>query len=474
MKKPEFLKKTKHIHLVGIKGVGMTALACCLQDLGIKISGSDVEEVFVTDEILAERKIKWKVGFDEKHFKPKPDLVITTGAHGGLDNPEVKVAKKAGIKVLTHAQALGELMKGKEGISVCGVGGKTTTASMMATILENARKNPSFAIGVGKIKPLGVPGRYTDGEQFVTEADEYANSPGIDNRPRFEFQKPKIIVVTNVEYDHPDIYKSLDHTKETFKKFFEKIPPGGLLVACLDNLNTNNTVKGLKVNLQTYGLSPQADWKVEKAWFGQEQTTFNLSHKGAIIDQIKIRVPGKFNVLNATAAFVAGTFLGLDAKIIKRGLAKFAGTKRRFEFIGEVDDIRLYDDYAHHPEQIRATLAAARKWFPEKKIIAIFQPHTYSRTKSLFNEFVRSFSLAHQVIITGVYASAREKDDLGVSGRLLAEETIKHHPRTVYQSGEKEVVAFLKEKAKGGDVIITMGAGDIFLWHKNILKSLKS
>lgn len=474
MEKPKFLEKVKHVHLVGIKGVGMTALACCLQDLKIKLTGSDVKEVFVTDEILEKRKIKWRAGFDEKHLKPKPDLVIATGAHGGLDNLEVKAAKKAGIKVLTHAQALGELMKGKEGISVCGVGGKTTTASMMATVLESARKSPSFAIGVGKMKPLGDPGRYTGGQQFITEADEYANSPGIDNRPRFLFQKPKIVVVTNIEYDHPDIYESLNQTKEVFKKFFETIPSDGLLVTCLDNQNNRETVKGLKINIQTYGFSPKADWRVEKAYLGQEQTIFDLSHQEALIDQIKIKAPGRFNVLNATAAFAVGTFLGLDAKAIKKGLANFVGTKRRFELIGETEGIRVYDDYAYHPKEIKAILAAARKWLPGKKIIAIFQPHTYSRTKALFNEFARSFSLAHQVIITEVYASAREKDDLGVSGRLLAEETSQHHPQVVYQAGEKEVVEFLKEKTKEGDAIITMGAGDIFLWHKNILKSLKS
>lgn len=452
----------------------MTALACCVQDLGIKTSGSDVEETFVTDEILTKRKIKWSVGFGKEFLKDKPDLVITTGAHGGLNNPQVKVAKKAGIKVLTHAQALGKFMEGKEGIAVCGVGGKTTTSSMIATILDSARRNPSFAIGVGKLNPLGDPGRYAEGGQFITEADEYANSPGIDDRRRFFFQNPKIIVVTNIEYDHPDIYKNLDHTKKTFKKFFERLPNDGLLVACVDNQNTWSTVKDLKLNLQTYGFSPKADWRIEKTFLGQEQTIFSLSYKGAIIDQIKIKVPGRFNILNATAAFAVGMFLGLDAKVIKKGLANFAGTKRRFEFIGEVRRIRVYDDYAHHPEEIKATLAAARKWLPGRRIIAIFQPHTYSRTKALFSEFARSFSLAKLVIITDVYASAREKDDLGMSGRLLAEETAKHHPKAIYKSGEKEVVEFLQKETKEGDVVLTMGAGDIFLWHKNILKSLKT
>lgn len=473
IKKPPFLEAIKRIYFVGIKGVGMTALACCAQDLGIKVSGSDVKEVFVTDEILAKRKIKWQFGFKEEYLKPKPDLVITTGAHGGLDNPLVKVAKKKGIRVLTHAQALGKFMEGKEGISVCGVGGKTTTSSIIATVFDSAQRKPSFAIGVASLDPLGFPGRYAEGGQFITEADEYANSPGIDNRPRFFFQKPKVIVVTNIEYDHPDIYQNLDHTKETFKQFFQSLPRDGLLVACFDNENVVKTIQNLKVNCQTYGFSPQADWQVEKVFFGHGQTIFNLSYQGAIIENVKIKVPGRFNVLNAMAAFVVGTFFGLDAKTIKKGLAAFKGTKRRFEFIGEAKGIKLYDDYAHHPEEIKATLEAAKKWFPDRRIIAIFQPHTYSRTKALFNDFTRAFSLAKIVVLTDIYASAREKDDLGMSGQLLAEETAKYHPRSVFRAGEKEVIDFLKQEAKENDLIITMGAGDIFQWHQNILNSLK-
>jgi len=472
MKKPKFLEKVKRVHFVGIKGVGMTALACCFQDLGIKISGSDVKEVFVTDAILARRKIKWTVGFDERYLADKPDLVITTGAHGGLNNPQVKAARKAGLKVLTHAQALGGLMKEKEGISVCGVGGKTTTSAMIATVLALARKKPSFAIGVASLRPLGDPGCYTGGEQFVTEADEYANSPGVDNRPRFSFQDPKVIVVTNIEYDHPDIYQNFDQTKETFQKFFERLPKTGLLAACADNPHTSEVVKKVAVNRQTYGFSPRADWRIEKVFFGQEQTIFSLSYQGAVIDQIKIKVPGRFNVLNATAVFAVGTFLGLRAETIKNGLASFGGTKRRFELVGEVGKVRLYDDYAHHPGEIKATLAAARKWLPGRRLIAIFQPHTYTRTKALFNEFARAFSQADIVVITDIYASAREKDDLGINSRLLTDETAKYHPRVVYCSGEKEVAAFLKETVKEGDLVFTLGAGNLFLWHQSILAAL--
>lgn len=473
MKKPEFFKKIRHIHFVGIKGVGMTALACCAQDLGIKVSGSDVGEIFVTDKILKQRKIHWKIGFEEKHLKPRPNLVITTGAHGGLANPEVVAAGKLKIPILTHAQALGKFMEGKEGISVCGVGGKTTTSSMIATVLDYPRKNPSFAIGVGEINSLGPGGRYDKGKEFIAEADEYANSPGIDNRPRFSFQKPKVIVVTNIEYDHPDMYQNLEQTKEVFKKFFQILPISGLLVACIDNPNTWDTVKDFQGNLQTYGFSPRADWQIVKSFYGQGQTIFSLSHKEVIIDEIKIKVPGRYNILNATAAFAVGTFLGLDVKTIKDGLGRFAGTKRRFEFIGETNGIKIYDDYAHHPNEIKEVLMAAQKWFPQNRLIAIFQPHTFSRTKALFNEFARAFSQVKIVIITDIYSSARETDTLGISGKLLAEETRKYHSNVVYQPSEKEMVEFLKREARPNDIIMTLGAGSIFQWHKSILEALR-
>ncbi len=452
----------------------MTALACCVQDLGIKITGSDVEEVFVTDKILKQRKIGWQIGFGEKNLKPKPDLLITTGAHGGLTNPEVIAAGKMGIPVLTHAQALGKLMEGKDGISVCGVGGKTTTSSMIATVLEIAKRRPSFAIGVGEIFPLGVPGRYDLGDEFVAEADEYVNSPGIDNRPRFIFQNPKVIVATNVEFDHPDVYKNLEHTKVAFLKFFEKLPKYGLLLGCVDNPSTMAVAKKFSGNFQTYGFSPLADWRIEKAYFSPGLVNFNLTSQGLTIENICLRVPGKFNMLNATATFAVGIFLGISPLLIKKALRVFGGTRRRFEFVGEVRGIKLYDDYAHHPSEIKETLSAAREWWPENRLIVIFQPHTYSRTKALFKDFATAFTQADMIIIADIYSSAREKDDLGISSPFLVEEISKYKKAVFYKKGEAQVIDFIKKETRSGDIIFTLGAGNIFLWHQNILESLKN
>lgn len=474
MKKPAFLKGVKRIHFTGLKGVGMTALACCARDLKIKVGGSDVAEVFVTDKVLKQQKIPWKIGFSADHLRPRPDLVITTGAHGGLSNPEVLAAGEQKIPVLTQGQALGKLMEGKEGIAVCGVGGKSTIAAMMATVLSFGRRYPSYAVGVATINPLGPGGKYDKGREFVAEADEYANSPGVDNRPKFSFQKPKMIVATNIEYDHPDIYRDFNQTKKIFADFLADLPKDGLLVACADNQNTWETVRGLGPNLQTYGFSSRADWQISKSFFGQGQTIFSLAYQGVIIDEIRIKVPGRFNILNATAVFAVATWLGLDAKTIKMGLLHFGGTRRRFEFIGEVNQIKLYDDYGHHPHEIKEVLLAAKKWFPQNRLLVIFQPHTYSRTKALFHDFAQAFNLADWVAVADIYSSARETETLGINSALLVQEIQKYHPKAVYQPNETQVVDFVARQTLPGDIVLTLGAGSIFQWHQSILKALRA
>jgi UDP-N-acetylmuramate--alanine ligase len=470
MKKPDCLKKIKQIHFTGIKGVGMAALACCAQDLKIKITGSDIGEIFITDELLKRRGIKWKTGFSPKNIK-NSDLLITTGAHGGFENPEVKEAIEKGIKAVSQAEGLAMFTEGKEIISVCGVGGKTTTASMVAMVLNSLGLEPGFAIGVGRINSLGDPGRYGRGKYFVAEADEYAVSPGRDDRPRFIFQKPRIIVVTNLEHDHPDIYSNLGETKKVFKNFFKTLPQDGLLVACIDNKNIADLIQaGLGVSVQTYGFSPRADWQIEKAVFAPGKTFFNLTYQGIRFENIILSVPGKFNALNAVAAFAVANFLGGDNRRVINGLRQFRGSRRRFELIGEKNGIRLYDDYAHHPVQIRATLKAAKDWFPDSRLVVIFQPHTFTRTKAFFDQFAKAFFDADEVLISDIYASAREKPLPGINSKRLFSEVKKYKRSAFYCPGKEEVLAHLEDNLQGGEIIFTLGAGDIFLWHKEILQ----
>lgn len=467
------ITEAKHIHFTGIKGVGMTSLALCLQDLGVQISGSDTAEVFVTDEVLAKRGINWRVGFGKQNLVPRPDLVITTGAHGGLNNPEVLVAKNLGISVLTHAEALAELAKSKKTVTICGVGGKTTVASMIATLLDYAGVSPSFAIGVGNIFPLDTPGRFDqNGEYFICEADEFAISPGINNNPRFLLLFPKVIVVTNIEHDHPDIYPSIKDTKKVFRKFFEKVPKDGLLVACLDNPNACSVIRRLNVPTQTYGLNKKADWQIYDVGFKDEKVNFSLRNRNKNYENIYISVPGRYNILNATASFVVAVFLGIPESQIRQGLFNYKGARRRFEKIGEVKGVTVFDDYAHHPKEVSAVLSAAKERFVKRRLVAIFQPHTYSRTKALFVDFAKAFTKADMVGLMDIYASARETIDLSVDSEKLVQETKKYHPKVFYTGGVEQTLTWIKKFVKKGDVIITLGAGNIFHIHKKLLENL--
>lgn len=462
-----------NIHFTGIKGVGMTALALCAQDAGIQVTGSDVDEVFVTDETLKKCDIKWASGFSADNLSKKLDLVITTGAHGGLENPEVLAAKQMGIPVMTHAQALGEFMKGKIGISVCGVGGKTTTSAMIAHILDRLGEKPSFAIGTGNIFSLEAPGRYNkNGKWFVAEADEYANVPGKDNTPRFNFQHPRVIVVTNIEYDHPDVYPTIDNTLHAFRSFFESLPEKGLFIANVDNDNVRSVLKSLTRSdlvIRKYGFDAEADILIKPGFSLSGRTSFDLSISEKSLGNYELRVPGKFNMANAAAAIELMCFLGFDLKKVAYALKSFTGTSRRFEKKGQLNGVLYYDDYAHHPIEIKATLKACREWFPSERIIVVFQPHTYSRTKQLLNEFASSFSNASIVGIMDIYASARENDTLGVSSELLTKEIQKNHSETYYIGGHNTALEWLEKTVKEGDIVITMGAGDVFRLNEKLI-----
>ncbi len=476
------LKKIKKIHFTGIKGVGLTALALVAKDMGFKISGSDVAESFVTDEALKKAGIKTQIGFNEKRIKDA-DLVIFSAGHGGSENIEVQSARKQAIPILSHAQALALLVKSKKAICVAGVGGKTTTSSMIATVFQVAGVHPSYAIGVGGIRPLGLPAKFDKkGKYFVAEADEYF-SPPPDSKPKFWYQNPFVAVITNLEYDHPDVYKNLEHTLKVFAKFIERTPKEGLVLVCIDNPNTekliqfwpktNRPLDEIKVPISTYGFSRKADWQITLIDKSEEKISFNLKYKNKVFKNIELNIPGEFNVRNAAAAFAVGRFCGISPRKIREGLKAFKGTQRRFELIREIKGIKLYDDYAHHPVQIKATLKGARDWFGKKRIIVVFQPHTYSRTKALLKEFSLAFNEVDLVIITDIYASAREKDNPTISGRLLAKKIKEHQANVVYQGGEKEVASYLGKIAKKGDVIFTLGAGDIFKWHNSIAKAIE-
>lgn len=462
-------KERKHIHFTGIKGVGQTALSLCAEDLGIKVTGSDVEERFVTDETLKKAGIDYKVGFRAKNVSDSVDLLVTTGAHKGYENPEYQYAQKKGIVAVSYAKALGSLANTKKVITMVGVGGKSTISSMLATVFDYGGLNPSFVVGVGSINPLGRPGRYDEGgTHFICEGDEYVVSPGIDNRAKFLLLKPEIVVVSNIEHDHPDIYKNVDETLKVFGELFGKISKKGLLVACMDNDNVRKVVNAYQGKLITYGFSSDADYVISQYTVKNRQTIFRLKNNKSNVSII-LKVPGRFNALNAAAAFIVSKHVGLTQGKIVRGLYKYRGCRRRFEYIGKFKGVEIYDDYAHHPKEINAFLESAREWFAGKRLVVVFQPHTYSRTKALYEEFVESLSKADVVGIMDIYASAREKKDSSVSSDILVKSINKNKNEVYYTGGHGGTLKWIKKTLEKDDILLTVGAGDIFHLHEKLV-----
>ncbi len=469
------LGQVKTIHFTGIKGVGMTALALCAQDLGIKVSGSDISETFPTDAILKKRKLKPKLDFVDTNLPKKLDLLIYTGAHNGSQNPEVLAALKKGVKCFNLAQGLKLFTHNKKVLSVAGVGGKSTTSAMLASVLDSAGLKPSFAVGVGDIPGLNAPGRFNlRSPYFVIEADEFVADPLADLTPRFHYLDPYIAIITNLEHDHPDVYPQFDKLINAYQIFVNKVPKDGAIIVNIDNLNIRTFIKLINRPVITYGFSPQADWQIVKNHVADKKQFLYLRHNGINWPKMVLNVPGSFNALNAVSVVAACNHIGLSAKKIETGLRSFTGTKRRFEHIDTIKGIDLYDDYAHHPIEIKCLLKAARAWLPDRKIFAIFQSHTFSRTKVLLKQFSQSFKDADHVLINDIFASAREKDNLGLTGKIFAAEVKKYHRTVKYCQGKAETIKYLVDHAQKNDVIFTIGAGNNFLWHKDIKKALKS
>lgn len=425
------MDKYNRIYFVGIKGVAMASLAIWAKESGKVVAGSDVEEEFPTDEELRKAEIEVHEGFDIIHLVTfRPDLVIYTGAHGGWDNPQVQEATKRGIPSMSHGKALGMAMEGKRQISVAGSHGKTTTSAMIATILTEAGLDPSYAIGCGSIRGLGAAGHAGIGDWFVAEADEYVTDPGHDQTPRFMWQKPEILVVTNIDYDHPDAYPDLLAVQQAFIALQKQ---SKFTFICADD--EASSVLNKSRNVATFGLSEK-------------------------LNELKLQIPGGHNMLNAAAASAACEKIGIPWKVVKRGLERFGGTKRRFEKLGQLRGALIYDDYAHHPKEIEVTIAAFRIKFPKKRLIVVFQPHTYSRTKALLTDFARALGMADIALITDIYASARE---------IQTEEGLAQHLGGVYAPTRNDVSGWLAKELKADDVIVFMGAGDIYQWARDII-----
>jgi UDP-N-acetylmuramate--alanine ligase len=465
------INSLKRVHFTGIKGIAMAALASVCVSRGMRVTGSDVPGSFPSDEILKKIGVSVLVGFSENHItETKPYVVIYTGAHHGLDNPEVVAAKNLGIPVLPHGKALGLFMASKKRISIAGCHGKTTTSAMVSTILTLSKQDPSYAVGCGWIFPIGVPGHSGRGKWFVAEADEYVTDPTHDKTPRFLWQHPNICCITNIDFDHPDVYDTIEDVKVAYQKLVDTVPEDGSIVCNGDDrmseyLNAN--AKILRV-----GKNETCDYVITNEKFSEKHSSFDLLCPDKTRMTIVLGVPGNHNISNAAQAAVVSLLAGCSKNDVMRTLALFTGTRRRFELIKESKGIVYYDDYAHHPHEIEATLHAAKLWFPNRRIIVVFEPHTYSRTKALLHEFGTALSNADIAIVSAIYASARENDTLGITGNHIVSEILTHDAHAVYKENPELIIGYMKDILRSGDVVIFMGAGDIYLWSRTVVEKV--
>lgn len=443
--------RTRHIHMVGIGGIGMSGMAEILIHRGYKVSGSD-GALSDTTKRLQDLGATIFEGHQAENIEGA-DVVVYTSAVKANENVETKAAIEKRIPTIKRAEMLAELMKMKYGIGVAGTHGKTTTTTMVGLVTREGNYDPTIIVG-GKVhsfdKTNAVVGK---GDVIVVEADEFDRT--------FLRLTPSIAIITNIEAEHLDIYDDLDDVKQAFIDYSNKVPFYGAVIVCLDDPNVRSVLPQIERRVISYGLTPQAQLRATDIRLDQFNSTFTVVHEGEKLGVITLKAPGEHNVKNALASVAAGLELGIDFKTIKAGLEKFQGVYRRFQLKYE-NGIMVIDDYAHHPTEVQATLHAAHKGWPDRRVIAVFQPHLYSRTQDLYKEFGLSFFDAEVLLVTDVYPS-REKPIEGVTGKLIADTAEQYgHKNVIYVEDKKEVTETLKEVAKPGDIIITMGAGDIY------------
>ncbi|OGW39569.1 MAG: UDP-N-acetylmuramate--L-alanine ligase [Nitrospirae bacterium RBG_13_39_12] len=462
------------IHFVGIGGIGMSGIAELLHNLGYKVTGSDLRDS-ETIVKLKELGIKIYIGHKAENIDDAYVLVISSAISG--DNPEVKEARNRKIPVIPRAEMLAELARLKYGILVAGAHGKTTTTSLISTTLACGGFDPTVVIG-GRLKATGSNARLGQGEFLVAEADESDGS--------FLKLSPTIAVVTNIDREHMDFFKTLDSLKEAFLAFINKIPFYGVSIICIENEHLRGLLPFIHRRYVTYGLNDEAELYAKNIMKDFMSVRFEVVYKGESIGDFDVPVPGVHNVLNCLAAIGVALILKMDVSIIKDALKGFSGIQRRFEFKGEVNDIKVYDDYGHHPAEIKATLKAAKEGLIIKnqkagnrsqkcgKLVVLFQPHRYSRTKDLMDDFSGSFNDADSLVLLDIY-SAGEKPVEGVSSADLIEKIKKTgNNNAFYVRDREDAVSHIISHMHRGDMLLTLGAGDVWKAGDEILKRLKT
>jgi len=442
---------TKKIHMVGIGGIGMSAIARCLLDRGYEVSGSDLKS---NEQI--ERLVRQGVVFHRGHMASNIDGTIDKVIRSAAikdNNEEIIEAKRLAIDIKKYSEMLGELMKGKKGIAVAGCHGKTTTTSLISYILCKAGLDPTFVCG-GDIPQLGGNSSPGKGDFFVAEACEFDRS--------FLNLHPETVIITNIEEDHLDYYKDIAEIVSAFREFASLTGEAGSVIGCVDNVHAEKIVKEFKDRGIGYSVMKDATWRAGNIKFEKGISYFNVFHNGKDVGTFTMMIPGIFNISNALGAIAASFLAGLDVNTIREALGEFTGAARRFQLMGEKNGITIIDDYAHHPTEVRSLLRAAREKYPDKKIWAIFQPHQHSRTRMMLHEFAESFSDANLVLVPNIFYARDDKSELEkITSGHLAEEIKKTGVEAVYLPEFEDVMDYLHKNGGPDTVALTIGAGNV-------------
>ncbi|MCK4911878.1 MAG: UDP-N-acetylmuramate--L-alanine ligase, partial [Thermodesulfovibrionales bacterium] len=450
-------KKLNNIHMVGIGGTGMSGIAEVLKNLGYEVTGSDIRAT-ATTERLAGLGIKVHIGHEALNVEGAHVVVVSSAVKD--DNPEVVEAAKRHIPVIPRAEMLAELGRLKYSLLVAGSHGKTTTTSLLSTILAHAGLDPTVVIG-GKLKALGTNAVLGSGEFLVAEADESDGS--------FLKLNPTVGIVTNIDREHMDYFRDMDTLKEAFLTFMNNVPFYGLSVVCVDDPNVKDLVPEVHRKLLTYGFSEDAELRAANVEQGFMKQSFEAFLRGVSIGRFELPVPGRHSVLNCLATIAVSMELKVPVEKIREALKGFEGIQRRMEFKGEGHGVRVYDDYGHHPTEITATLEAARGAFSGGRLIVVFQPHRYSRTQDLMDEFAQSFGSADKVVLLDIYAASEQPIE-GVDSKALAAQMDKG--LVEYATSMQEAVQMVCQKAKQGDMVLTLGAGNVWKAGEDIVRKL--
>lgn len=469
-----FFSQFKNIYLVGIKGAGMTALAELLISAGGTVRGSDTSEHFYTEEILKRLHIAYTEEFAARNIVSNIDLVIYSTAYNKNSHPELVAAQNEGIPILSYPEAVGKFTEEKLTLAVCGTHGKTTTSSLLAETLRSLGEDPSALIGskISQWKGSALTGQ---GKFFVLEADEYQN--------KLAHYHPFGVILTSLDYDHPDFFPDMESYKSVFRDFIARIPKHGVLVYNGDDSNVAEVVAEARCTVYSYGFLEHNDIQIHDylpkppEQFGKPGIvqSFNITKNGELLGNFELMLAGRHNALNAGAVIALLSHFGSSLQGVKKTVAQFSGTARRFEYLGERFGALIYDDYAHHPEELRTTLQAFRELYPKKNILAIFHPHTFTRTKALLHEFAQSFDVVDEVIVLPIYGSAREEqggvasEDLVALINTYSNNPAKARVETVYDEIEKSI----EKKMGKSDVIISLGAGDVWQITHRLAKKEK-